>query len=192
MLAELNNLPAPTGSETLNRYDSWSIDLLIQYILENHHNWLKTKIPEILPVVQKVAEVHGENHPETIRIAALFQQVVDDLTPHMQKEELVLFPYLQQLTAARVSGNEPPRPFFGSVENPIAGMEADHEAVGKLVDTIRELSRDYTIPENTCASFKLLYGFLTEFEADLHQHIHLENNLLFPKARALARELGVL
>ena len=192
LLSELNDVQNSKGGGSLDRFGDWSVELLIHYILENHHNWLKTKIPEMLPIVQKVAGVHGDTHPETMEISKLFQEMVNDLIPHMQKEEIVLFPYLEKLTIAMHSGTEPPHPFFGSLENPLSGMEADHETVGSIMASINKLSKNYTVPEDGCASFQLVYGFLAEFEADLHQHIHLENNILFPKARALARELGVL
>jgi len=191
LLSELNEVKNSIGSSSLNRFGDWPMDFLIRYILENHHNWLKTKIPDMLPVVQKVAGVHGVSHPETIEISNLFQEMVNDLIPHMQKEEIVLFPYLENLIAAKNSGNAPPAPFFGSIENPLSGMEADHEAVGSIMASINKLSHNYTVPEDACSSFQLVYSFLAEFEADLHQHIHLENNILFPKARALAKDLGV-
>ncbi|MCF7801221.1 MAG: iron-sulfur cluster repair di-iron protein [Candidatus Marinimicrobia bacterium] len=189
--AELNDATTEAGIGSLDRFQTWSIPLLIQYILENHHNWLKTKLPEMVPLVQKVSKVHGANHPETVKIASVFQAIVDDLVPHMQKEEIMLFPYIEKIVAAERSGEEPPRPVFGSVENPLRGMEADHEVVGELMDSIRALSQDYTIPEDACASFRLVYGFLSEMEDDLHQHIHLENNILHPKVRELAQKLGV-
>lgn len=189
---ELNEIQSTVTAQTLDRYGDWSLDLLIHYILENHHNWLKVKIPEMLPVVQKVAQVHGESHPETVEIESLFQELVNDLIPHMQKEEIVLFPYLENLIAAQKSGQVLPAPFFGSLENPISGMEADHESVGSLMESINKLSVKYTVPKDACSSFRLVYSFLAEFEADLHQHIHLENNIIFPKARAMANELGVL
>lgn len=180
-----------SGGGTLDRFQSWSIPLLIQYILENHHNWLKRKLPEMGPLVQKVARVHGENHPEVVKIAAIFQAVVDDLVPHLQKEEIVLFPYIEKMVAAEKAGEEPPRPVFGSVENPLRGMEADHEVVGELMDSIRELSGNFSVPEDGCASYRLVYDFLAELEEDLHQHIHLENNILHPRVREIAGKLGV-
>lgn len=189
--AELNSATREPGGGTLDRFQTWSIPLLIHYILENHHNWLKTKLPEMMPLVQKVSQVHGANHPETVEIASVFQAIVDDLVPHLQKEEIMLFPYINKMMAAERAGEEPPRPVFGSVEHPLRGMEADHEVVGQLMDSIRELSGNYTVPEDACASFRLVYGFLNELEDDLHQHIHLENNILHPKVRDLAQKLGV-
>ncbi|MCF7797433.1 MAG: iron-sulfur cluster repair di-iron protein [Lentisphaeria bacterium] len=189
--SELNSAQWEPGGGTLDRFQTWSISLLIHYIIENHHNWLKTKLPEMTPLVQKISKVHGANHPETVKIAAIFQSVVDDLVPHLQKEEIVLFPYIEKMVAAEKSGEEPPRPVFGSVENPIRGMEADHQVVGELMDSIRELSGNYTVPEDACASYRMVYGFLSELADDLHQHIHLENNILHPKVRALAQKLGV-
>lgn len=191
LMAELRTATPQIGSGALDRFQTWSIPLLIQYILENHHNWLKTKMPEMLPVVQKVAWVHGDNHPETVKIAGIFQEIVDELIPHMQKEEIMLFPYIEKMAAADQTGNEPPRPVFGPVENPLRAMEADHRVVGELMDSIRELSQDYTLPDDACASFQLVYGFLSEFEADLHQHLHLENNVLHPQVRMLAEKQGV-
>ena len=192
LLAELNTTQPQAGTVSLDRFGDWSIELLISYILENHHNWLKARIPEMQPVMKKVAKVHGEHHPELIQIADIFQSVVDDLIPHLQKEEIILFPYVQKLVVAKTSGEAAPRPFFGSVANPISGMEADHETVGELMASLRKLSADYRIPEDACGSYRMVYQFLEELEADLHQHIHLENNILFPRVRDLASELNVL
>jgi regulator of cell morphogenesis and NO signaling len=139
-------------------------------------------IPVIAAHTQKVASVHGENHPETIAIAKHFSVVYKDLKQHMMKEEQMLFPFIKYLSKAEQKKSSAERPFFGTVKNPIKMMEIEHQNAGDELSGIRDLSDNYTPPDDACNTYKVCYQELKEFEEDLHQHVHLENNILFPKS----------
>ncbi len=163
-------------------YDEWSIDFLADYITQTHHAYVRKNLPDIRTYALKVMKVHGNQHPELLQVQQLVEAVYEELTEHMMKEEQVLFPFIKHLAAAK-QGNQTYAPgSFGKVNNPIQMMEAEHEAVGKNMETIRTITQNYTLPQDACASYSLLYRMLDEFEDDLHLHIHLENNILFPKA----------
>ncbi len=170
-------------------FNSWDLDFLVDYILNIHHKYVKDSVIMLYDVSEKVANVHSENHPEVIRIAALFETIAKELDTHIQKEETILFPYIKKLAVAkRENTGMEPSP-FGSVENPIRTLETEHVAVGGSMDEINRLSNGYATPEDACSSYRALYAKLDEFEQDLHRHIHLENNILFPKAIQLEKEL---
>jgi regulator of cell morphogenesis and NO signaling len=139
-------------------------------------------IPLIIQYSDKVARVHGENHPETVEINKLFHEVAIELSAHMQKEEMILFPFIKTMSKAKKEGTPMPAPPFGTVNNPIRMMEAEHENAGDIFKQIDKLSNNYTPPLAACNTYRVLYAKLQEFENDLHKHIHLENNILFPKA----------
>lgn len=166
-------------------YDSWSLDFLIDHIQNVHHTYVEENIPLVLQYSNKVAKVHGHHYKEVVAINNLFHTVAQELAAHMKKEELILFPFVKQLVKAEKEGSKVKVPHFGTVNNPIAMMEDEHENAGDIFKEIKQLSNNYTPPENACNTFKALYAKLDEFEQDLHQHIHLENNILFPKAIAL-------
>lgn len=170
-------------------YNNWDIGFLADYILNTHHKYVKQAIPIIYEYTQKVANVHGARHPETIAIAQKFLLVTDELNRHMCKEEDILFPYIKHLAIAKFNQMKIEPSPFGTVENPINMMEHEHDAVGKLIAEINELSNHYTPPADACTTFRLSYEKLKEFENDLHQHIHLENNILFPKAIEFEKQL---
>ena len=170
-------------------FDEWELDFLADYIERIHHSYVAESILFMLELSVKVARVHGHASPEVVNIAEKFELVAEELTQHMAKEEQVLFPYIKRLvSAAKMEGNEqcPPMPF---VRNPIRMMEMEHENAGNLLREIAGLSDNYTPPEYACNSWRVLYAKLNEFEDDLHQHVHLENNILFPKAIALEDQL---
>jgi len=169
-------------------YENWSLDDLADYIVEHHHRYVADSVPILYELTNKVARVHGERHPELVKIAQHFDAVAQELQMHMLKEERVLFPYIQQMAIARREGKPIPAPVFGSVANPIQKMEAEHESAGGNLEQIRLLSSDFTPPIDACTSYRVLYAKLNEFEQDLHQHVHLENNLLFPKAIAMEKD----
>ncbi|HEX7796077.1 MAG TPA: iron-sulfur cluster repair di-iron protein [Vicinamibacterales bacterium] len=158
----------------------WSTDRLIDHILTNHHAYIRATLPSIARQLAKLAEVHGQRHPELERIAASFDQMSRDLLQHMMKEERVLFPYIQEL-ASTCRGERAESP-FGCVENPIRMMEREHRAAGDELRFIRELTSDYVPPVDGCATYRVCFAQLAEFERDLHRHVHLENNILFPRA----------
>jgi regulator of cell morphogenesis and NO signaling len=132
--------------------------------------------------LDKVAAKHGEKHPEITDIQRLFTEVGREMIMHMQKEEQILFPYIDALEKATSARSSVEPPFFQTVRNPIHAMMKEHDAAGELVKQIHNASLDYTAPADACTSYKALYQDLREFEADLHQHVHLENNILFPRA----------
>lgn len=178
-----------TPSTSSNDYNNWELGFLADYILNTHHKYVVNAIPVILEYTQKVARVHGERHPEAIQIAKEFQIVADELTSHMVKEEKMLFPFIKKLAEAQKNGTSVETSGFGTIKNPINMMEMEHEEVGNVMENINKLSNGYTPPDDACTTYRLSYAKLKEFEDDLHQHIHLENNILFPKAIALENDL---
>jgi len=166
-------------------FNNWELDFLVDYIIQTHHGYVKESIPLLFQYAKKVARVHGHHYTETIEINDLFQSAAEELTAHMQKEEGILFPFIKRMVAAHKEGLAMPNPPFGKVQNPIRMMEMEHENVGDVFKKIAEWSNHYQPPEGACNTFRVLYAKLKEFEEDLHQHIHLENNILFPKAIGL-------
>jgi regulator of cell morphogenesis and NO signaling len=170
-------------------YNSWDITFLADYILNTHHTYVKKAIPVIFEYTQKVAKVHGDGHPEAIAIAELFKRAAEELENHLSKEEDILFPYVKKIGTAANTGRPIEAPLFGSIEKLISMMEYEHDEVGKIFEKIKTLSDNYTPPADACTTYKLSYNKLNEFENDLHKHIHLENNILFPKAIELEKNL---
>jgi regulator of cell morphogenesis and NO signaling len=186
-VAELERLFAQaTESEAslngLLDFQNLSLTDLIGHILAKHHVYTKEEMARLQPLIAKVISAHGENHPELGQIGDVFQQVCADLTPHMAKEEKVLFPYLEELEASLLQNRPAPFAPFGTVKNPVRMMMMEHDTVGDLLRELRALSSDYAVPADGCISYQTLYQALEVFEKDLHQHIHLENNVLFPRA----------
>ena len=160
---------------------------LIEHIVGKHHVFVKAELPRLQQLLRKVVAVHGAGHPELAAIQQIFQGVSDELASHMMKEEHILFPYIVALESAVNTGRPRPRPAFGTVSNPVHMMELEHDSAGAALKEISNLSSNYEPPEAACFSYRTLYAALKDFEADLHQHIHLENNILFPRAIALER-----
>ena len=155
---------------------------LITHIVAKHHQFVRQEIQRLLPLTAKVTGVHGKNHPELEKIQSSFHALSEELTAHLMKEERMLFPYIEQLELAANSGNRHAASPFGTVKNPVRMMMMEHDSAGELLRKMRQVSRDFALPQDACMSFQMLYRALEEFEADLHQHIHLENNILFPRA----------
>jgi regulator of cell morphogenesis and NO signaling len=155
---------------------------LVAHIVEKHHKFTRQELARLEALLAKVCGVHGQNHPELFRIQKQFQELSRELEPHMLKEERVIFPYIMQMEEAAKNNRTLPAPPFGTVRNPVRVMMAEHDAAGDILREMRGLSSDYTVPEDACISYQTLYGALAALEADLHQHIHLENNILFPRA----------
>ena len=166
-------------------YGDWNLDFLADYIVNTHHSYVKKNLPDLRHYAAKVAGVHGSQHPELHRIAQLVEEINDELSAHLVKEEKVLFPYIKELVAATNKAQRPHAADVGTIQNAVNMMEMEHELVGKSLEEIRVISNNYALPEDACASYNLLYGLLDDFEDDLHTHIHLENNVLFPKALKL-------
>ncbi|HLT34549.1 MAG TPA: iron-sulfur cluster repair di-iron protein [Aquaticitalea sp.] len=163
-------------------YKSWPLDLLADYIEKKHHRYVEEKTPVLLQFLNKLCKVHGGRHPELLEITALFIASSRELAAHMKKEELILFPFIKKLVKTQLEGSTIPAPKFGTVENPIAMMKEEHENEGERFRKIAHLTDNYTPPSDACNTYKVTFAMLEEFEKDLHLHIHLENNLLFPEA----------
>ena len=186
---ELQQADKMTASRPLP-YNDWSLDFLSDYIVNTHHSYVQKNLPDIRAYAEKVMKVHGNRHSELLPIYQLVEEVNAELTAHMVKEEKVLFPYIKELVASSKNAQPLHAAHFGSVQNPINMMEMEHEMVGKNLAQIRELTNNYSLPEDACASYSLLYRMLDEFEEDLHLHVHLENNILFPKALEIENRLN--
>ena len=171
-------------------YNEWNLDFLADYIVNTHHSYVKKTLPEIRSYAQKVAQVHGAGHPELGNILAVVESVYAEMSSNMVKEEQVVFPYIKQLVNAKSRQDVPQAETLQSVKNPINLMEMEHELVGKNMEIIRQLANNYILPAEACATYSLLYRLLQEFEEDLHMHVHLENNILFPKAIAAEKKLN--
>lgn len=157
---------------------------LVEHIVQAHHEYLKTAIPRIEGLLRKVLHAHGANHGKMLSaLAEQFQALDEDVSSHLMKEEQILFPYIRALDA---DGAERPAACFGSLRHPIGQMEHEHEILGKVLAAMREITGGYVLPADACATFETLYDELQWLESDLHEHIHLENNILFP--RAIERE----
>jgi regulator of cell morphogenesis and NO signaling len=177
------------GKSTNLDFRVWPLDLLADYIEKKHHRYVERRIKEIKPFLTKVIAVHGKSHPELIEIGQLFNDSAIELAAHMKKEETILFPYIRKLIQCKIDSTEPGDFSFGTVQNPIEMMHHEHDVEGARFRKISELTTQYTPPFDACSSYKVTFAMLQEFEEDLHLHIHLENNILFPGAIELEREL---
>lgn len=186
LLEELN-----TVMDTKNDYgidfNSWPLDLLVVYIEKTHHRFVEQKTPVILQYLDKLCNVHGSNHPELFQINELFLRSAGDLAQHMKKEELILFPFIKKMMGATKSHDSVDPPHFGTVNNPIKMMMEEHDNEGDRFRKIAALTNNYTPPSDACNTYRVTYAMLEEFEQDLHKHVHLESNILFPKAKALEK-----
>lgn len=176
-------IPAATPTE----WKSAPLADLIAHIIDKHHKFTREEIVRLNALVDKVCQVHGNSHPELFSIRGTFQALAQELSTHLMKEEMVLFPYILRMEEA-VLQREPilPAP-FGSVDNPVHMMMQEHDSAGDALKAMRAASQNYAPPADACISYRTLYQALEAFEADLHQHIHLENNVLFPRAVALEK-----
>jgi len=170
-------------------FNSWPLDLLADYIEKKHHRYVDAKLLEIKPYLAKIVSVHGGRHPELAEVEALFAQTAGELTAHMKKEEFILFPFIRKMAKAEQDHVSIDRPHFSSVENPVALMKHDHNEEGERFQKIAKLTGVYTPPPDACNTYRVTFALLQEFEADLHLHIHLENNILFPKAIEMEKRL---
>lgn len=171
-------------------YNSWQLDFLTDHIINVHHAYVEENIPLLLQYSERVAKVHGHHYTELVEIRDLVREVAGELSAHLKKEELILFPFIKRMVNAKKEGKELPAPNFGTVDNPIKMMEAEHEDAGELFRRIAALSNNYTPPQGACNTYRAFFAKLEEFEQDLHQHVHLENNILFPKSLKLEKELN--
>ena len=187
--SELEAVKRNDHNQGLN-FDNWELDFLTDYIINTHHSYCRDSIPFIMEIANKVARVHGGSHPELVKVAEVFARIAQDLVLHMSKEERVLFPFIKQLVTAKNTGSELSSNPLGGVLSPIRVMEMEHEQAGEDLTAIRELTSGYTLPAGACNSYTILFKKLEEFENDLYDHVHLENNILFPKAINLEKALS--
>ena len=155
---------------------------LIDHIVDTHHVFTKAEIGRLRALLSKVCDVHGQNHPELARLRGFFDMLSSELEPHMMKEERILFPFVVGMEVAVRNDRPVWPPPFGTVANPVRMMMMEHDNAGELLKEMRQLTSNYTAPPDACISFQTLYQALDALEKDLHQHIHLENNILFPRA----------
>ena len=172
------------GAEAIP-FDSWPTDLLIDYVLKIHHRNIRAKGPTLLADIEKVASVHGDAHPELRQLVTLFAQSLDDLENHLQKEEQVLFPYCYDLIDAEMRGESRGQMHCGTVANPIRVMLREHNDEGTRYKYIRILMKEFVAPDDACATYRLMLEELEAFMDALFEHIHIENNILFPRFVAL-------
>lgn len=171
-------------------FNSWPLDLLADYIEKTHHRYVEDKSIIIMQFLNKLCSVHGGKHPELFKINELFNECASELAQHMKKEELMLFPFIKKMVKAKETNGDLMQPPFGTVSNPIAMMMHEHDAEGERFREIAALTNDYVAPSDGCTTYKVTFAMLKEFEGDLHTHIHLENNILFPKAMVLEKEFS--
>ncbi len=162
----------------------------MDYIEKTHHRYVEEKTNILLPFLDKLCKVHGSDHPELFQINELFKGCSGELAQHMKKEELILFPFIKKVVRASISNELMEQPHFGTIENPIAMMMEEHDTKGERFRKIAKLSTNYTPPVDACNTYKVTFAMLKEFEEDLHKHIHLENNILFPKATQLEKNVA--
>jgi len=156
---------------------------LVRHIVDVHHGYMKTALPRLRSLVPTVLKAHGAHHGDVLRqVQELFSALDTEISSHLMKEEQVLFPYIVAVEAHVRDGAPRPRAPFGSARNPIRQMEHEHDSAGEVLAKLREVTRDYALPTDACPTFTAMYEELQRMEADLHQHIHLENNILFPRA----------
>lgn len=177
------------SSEAAPDYDAWALDELIEHIEQKHHRYVEETIPLLKQYLTKLVKVHGHAAPYLSQVADLFMDSAGNLAAHMKKEELVLFPFIQRMVNAERNGDQIGMPGFGTVEHPIAMMMAEHDTEGEHFRQIEALTDGFTYPDWACNTFVVAMNLLKEFQDDLHTHIHLENNILFPKAVALEGKL---
>lgn len=189
VVSDLNAINELSNQSNID-YKSWPLDLLADYIEKKHHRYVEEKSLEIKPYLEKICKVHGNRHPELFEIKDHFLATAGELAMHMKKEELILFPYIRKMAKAKQDHTKLEKPSFGSIQNPVDAMMDEHTTEGDRYRKIEELSNNYTPPEDACNTYRVTFALLKEFEQDLHLHIHLENNILFPKAIALEKELN--
>lgn len=170
------------------QYNHWALDFLSDYIVNQHHHYARNIIPRLSAMLKTVIEVHGEGHPELHTVGAIWQAISGELMMHMQKEELMLFPYIRRLVHHTEEGVSIQPPAFGSAAELIYLMEAEHQATGDQLVTLAELSNGFTPPADACNTYQMLYTYLADFQTMTKMHVHLENNILFPKVIALENQ----
>ena len=181
LLADLREVARQNSNQNTD-FQTWSLDLLADYIEKTHHRYIVEKTPALRQYLDKLCKVHGSHHPELFTITEQFNASADELAMHMKKEEFILFPFIREMVNTGGNRENAGQPNFGTIQNPIQMMMEEHEVEGERFRKMSSLSDGYNPPADACATYKVAYSMLKEFEGDLHLHIHLENNILFPKA----------
>ena len=167
-----------SGTDLRMRFDTWETPFLIDFILQHHHAYIRNAIPEILALLNKMCSVHGDEKPWLLDVRQVFGALAEELIRHMPKEEEILFPAMKSIAA----GSAGDAAINFGLSGPIAAMEHEHESAGTLIKQLRKLTHQYRAPADACTTFRACYMLLSQFDQDLMQHIHLENNILFPRA----------
>lgn len=191
LVEELDRAKNNSANQTFD-YKSWPLDLLTDYIEKTHHRYVEEKTPVLRRFLNKLCSVHGEVHPELFEINTLFTESAADLATHMKREEEVLFPYIRKMKIAHNKGQTLQMPHFGTIENQVVLMKEEHDIEGQRFKKIAVLTNNYTPPADACNTYKVTFLMLEEFERDLHKHIHMENNILFPRAIVLEKNFEVV
>jgi len=172
------------------QFDNWHPDTLCDFILNEHHRYVREAVPTITKHLQKVIQAHAANYLHLHKLKDIFEKLSTDLLAHMDNEEQVLFPQIRRMEMSFQNLQPLPPPIYQTIRNPISVMEVEHELAGEGIRQIRRLTQDFTCPPDACMTFQTLYRELAEFESNLHRHVHLENNILFPKAAALENKIS--
>ncbi len=186
LIEELDRATNNSANQSFN-YKSWSSDLLADYIEKTHHRYVAEKTPVLLKLLNELCTLHGETYPDLFEINTLFTESALDLSANMRKKEQILFPFIKKINEAHAKGLFLEIAHFGTLENQILLIKEEHDTVGQRFKKIAALTKNYTAPADTCNTYKVTFAMLKEFERDLHKHIHLENNILFPKSVALEK-----
>lgn len=179
-LIELEKIPVSQNQS----FNDWELSFLADYIVNTHHKYVLKTLPDLVFYTQKIASVHGSNHPELIEVAELFGKINTELLQHLRNEEEVLFPSIKEVIT---NGNDSARTIIASE---ISRMRGEHEFAGGAMDNIRVITSDYHLPEDACNTYNVTFSLLSQFEDDLHIHVHLENNILYPKALLLLKRIS--
>ena len=186
---ELENVFENENTTSAIEFDKMNLTQLSDYIIQTHHAYVKNEMPQIYAYLQKVSSKHGERHPELYKIFQTFAAVKEEMEGHMKKEELILFPRIKELEKLADNENTDLQLNINYLQSPITMMEQEHDHAGNLLNDIRVLSNDYMPPQDACTTYRLCFAALKAFELDLHQHVHLENNILFPNSINMFKEL---
>ncbi len=186
VIQEVNQLEEIGAHMPALSYQEWALDFLIDYIVQTHHQYLQEELPAIAAYLRKLVSVHGGHHPELLDVEELFLSLQDELLSHLWKEENILFPYIKKIVSLHKAKGALERTFVAS---PITIMETEHETAGDVLKEIREITHNFALPEDACTTYRVTFARIIGLEKDLHTHIHLENNILFPKSIALEGQL---
>lgn len=186
----LEHLPAKSSAGRQMDFDNWQLDFLADYIVNIHHKYVRDATPMLAGLSEKIAGHHGPHHPELYEVREHVAALLQEMHDHQIKEENILFPFVKQMSQAKREGKPFTFPPFGTIESPVEMMKHDHNEVAAHIHALEKLTDNYAVPSDGCQSYALFYDKLKEMDEDLHVHIHLENNILFPKSIAMEKDLA--